>query len=51
MLASKRTAGKAEYFLMRTVGRPARPYLLQAARYDGNARVKNYAAYIARRIR
>jgi len=51
MLASKRTAGKAEYFLMRTVGRPARPYLLQAARYDGNARVKGYAAYIARRIR
>ena len=51
MLGSKKTAGKAEYFLTRVVGRPAKGYLLQAARWDGNPTIKRYAAYLARRIR
>jgi eukaryotic-like serine/threonine-protein kinase len=51
MLASKKTSGRAEYFLRRTIGRPSVPYLQQAARYESNATVKRYAAYLAKQIR
>ena len=51
MLASKKTSGHAEYFLRKTIGRASVPYLNQAAKYESNATVKRYAAYLAKQIR
>ncbi len=50
MLASKKTSGKADYFLRKTIGKPSVPYLKLAAKYDSNALVKRYAAGLAKAI-
>jgi serine/threonine-protein kinase len=51
MLISKKTDKQAEYFLRKTIGRPALPYLQNTARHDGNAYLRKYAGYLARQIR
>ena len=51
MLSSKKTAGKASYFLRKTIGRPAKPHLKHAAKHHKNAKVRKSAAALNRRIR
>jgi len=50
MLASKKTAGSAEYFLRKTIGRQSVPYLRYAAQHESSAYVKRYAAALAKAI-
>jgi hypothetical protein len=50
-LISKKTDKKAEYFLRKTIGRPAVPYLQQTARTDPNPYLRKYAGALARQIR
>jgi hypothetical protein len=50
MLASNKTRGKADFFLRKTIGRPAVPYLKQAAISEKNARVRQYAAGLVKAI-
>jgi serine/threonine-protein kinase len=50
MLASNKTRGKADYFLRKTIGKPAVPYLKFAAQSEKNARVRSYAAGLAKAI-
>ncbi len=50
MLASARTRGKADVFLRKTIGKPAVPYLKQAAGSEKNASVRQYAAGLAKAI-
>jgi hypothetical protein len=51
MLASKKTSGKAQYFLRKTIGKPAVAYLRVAAKYDSNLVVKRLATDLAKAIR
>ena len=51
MLISKKTDRKAESFLLRTVGRPALPYLQATGRGDPNLYLRGYATKLARRLR
>jgi tetratricopeptide (TPR) repeat protein len=50
-LASVKTRGKAIYFLRRTIGHPAAPYLRYAAAHDPNSTVRKHAAALARIVR
>jgi len=50
MLASNRTRQKADGFLRKTVGKPAVPYLKQAAANEKNAQVRKYAGGLAKAI-
>ncbi len=50
MLASAKTRGKADYFLRKTVGKPAVPYLKQAASTEKNATIRQYASGLAKAI-
>ena len=51
MLGSKQTRGKASWFLRKTVGRPAKPYLRLAARRDPSPAIRRSAAWLVRQIR
>jgi hypothetical protein len=51
MLASPKTARKATSFIKFTIGRPARPYLRQAAKHHKNPNVRKRAARLARTVR
>jgi len=50
MLASNKTARKAQGFLKYTVGRPALPYVRYAALHDGNGQVKRLSGWLAKNI-
>ncbi|MBA2543187.1 MAG: hypothetical protein H0V17_26330 [Deltaproteobacteria bacterium] len=50
MLASNRTRGKADFFLRKTIGKPAVPYLKLAAQSEKNSTVRSYAAGLAKAI-
>ena len=51
MLASKKTAGKASYFLRKTIGRPAKAHVKSCAKKNKNATIRKRCASIARQIR
>jgi serine/threonine-protein kinase len=51
MLASTKTRAKADAFIRRTIGKPAVPYLRQAAANEKNAAVRTYAGRLAGSIR
>jgi len=51
MLASPKTVKKASAFLRSTIGKPAIPYLKQAAKYEDNDRVRKQAGILAKSIR
>jgi hypothetical protein len=50
MLASNKTAHKAQNFLRYTVGRAALPYVRYAAQHDANSQVKRRSAWLAKNI-
>jgi len=50
-LGSAKTRGKASWFLVKTVGRPARPYLQAAARRDPIPAIRRSASWLVRKIR
>lgn len=50
MLASNKTARKAQGFLKFTVGKAALPYVRYAAQHDNNGQVKRLSAWLAKTI-
>lgn len=50
MLASNKTAYRAQVFLKFTVGRPALAYVRHAAVHDANSQVRQRAKFLARNI-
>jgi hypothetical protein len=51
MMGTKKTRGRAAYFLRKVVGRPAKPYLLVAARRDPSPAIRRSASWLAKQIR
>ena len=51
MLASPKTVRKAQAFIRTNIGRSARPYLANAAKYAKNGNVKKQAAALLKQIR
>jgi len=51
MLGSPRTVKKATSFIRSTIGKPALPYLKQAAKSEPNDRVRKAAASLAKTVR
>jgi len=51
MLANAKTRKKANWFLRKTIGHPARPYLKWAAKHDRNPKVRVRCAGLLRAIR
>jgi serine/threonine-protein kinase len=51
MLSNAKTRGKANWFLRKTIGRPAKGYLKWAAKHDRNPKVRQRAAALNRVIR
>jgi TolA-binding protein len=50
MLASAKTARRAQGFLKYTVGRSALPYVRYAAQHDSNSAVRRQSAWLARNL-
>ena len=50
MLASGKTARRAQGFLKYTVGRPSLPYVRYAAQHDSNSAVRRQSAWLARNL-
>jgi tetratricopeptide (TPR) repeat protein len=50
MLASNKTAKRAEGFLKYTVGKSALPYVKYAAQHDANTQVKRLSGWLAKNI-
>jgi hypothetical protein len=50
MLASGKTARKAQGFLKYTVGKPALPYVRHAAQHDSNSQVRRASVWLSRNI-
>jgi serine/threonine-protein kinase len=51
MMGTKKTRGKAAYFLRKVVGRAAKPYLAVAARRDPSPAIRSSASWLNKRIR
>ena len=51
MLSNPKTSGKASYFLKKSVGKAAVPWLKYAAKHDPNKSVQKKAAALAKGIR